>query len=120
MAAADPLLALADRAQHGSDAGGRVLRFRQRARDLVLQPQQLIALYAPGDVPADAAISLEAPIRVEDRLAAHVHISQRAVLHVPAENEIAKRLVALELRAVRGPVAIERREIRRLPARLAQ
>src|SRR5258706_220762 len=75
MAAADPALAVADGAQHRLDAAARVLRLRQRPDDLVLQAQQLIVLYAPGDVPGDAAISLEPPVRVEDRLAAHAHVS---------------------------------------------
>src|SRR5438105_55870 len=80
------------------------------------------ALGAPprGDVLADAAISGELARLVEDRLAAERDPGRAAAGGDALHLEVLERLVALELRAVPGPVLLAQVRRRLLPASAAE
>src|SRR2546425_8741696 len=56
----------------------------------------LLAARPFGDVAPDAVVALEPALLVEDRLSAHAEIAQLPRAVVAQEDEIGKRLVALE------------------------
>src|SRR5258708_20577635 len=68
------------------------------------QPEQLLAALPRVDVAADAAIAAKAAVGVEHRLAANRQPHGATVAGGPLHLEVAKWLVALELRAVACPV----------------
>ena len=94
---------LARKAQHVAGGGIDVDKAHGRAIDQINPvfggvhghaeaPQILFALLALGDVLADAAIACKTAVGSENRLAAHLHITPRAIAVGPADLEIAERL----------------------------
>src|SRR5262249_18504286 len=74
---------------------------------------------ARSDIAADAPITLEPALGVEDRLAAHAGIFQLAVGTKPAKLQVVKRLMRLEQRTVRRPIGLGHVERGQVQARLA-
>src|SRR5258708_38563610 len=68
------------------------------------QPEQLLAALPRGDVAAGAAIAAKAAVGVEHRLAANRQPHGATVAGGPLHLEVAKWLVAPEVRAGGGPV----------------
>src|SRR6185369_3478681 len=91
----------------------------QAARDGMLEAEQLLVAAPIGDVLADAAVAAETPEFVEHRMAADADMAHLACAVAALVDEVAKRLVRLEHRAVRRPLRFADAEHRQLPAGLA-
>src|SRR6185369_2291241 len=91
----------------------------QAARDGMLEAEQLLVAARIGDVLADAAVAAETPELVEHRMAADADMAHLAAAVAALVDEVAKRLVCFEHRAMRGPLRFADAEHRQLPARLA-
>ena len=97
--------------------GGRyVVGFGKHAGDGVLEAQALLGALVLGNVAADAAVALEVPLGVEDRLAADREPAAAAARRRALHLEVAERLVALEARTMRGPVGFAQVRRRLVPA----
>ena len=73
---------------------------------------------ALGDVPADAAVTDEPPVLVENRHAGHRDVALAAVRGCSSKFEVAKRQVRIERRAVLPPGLFVGLQVGHLPARL--
>src|SRR5258706_8664416 len=118
VAAADPVLGLAHRADHLDQAAGAELGRGKHARHPVLQAQQLLGAFLRGDLAPDAAIAGELAVGAKDRLAAHFHVAQAAVAKLAPHQEVVEGCSRLEDRAMRFPAAFDLEPA--LPALLAE
>ena len=116
VAAAVPAFGFADRPQRALQGGRYVVGFGKHAGDGVLEAQALLGALVLGNVAADAAVALEVSLGVEDRLAADREPAAAAAWRRPLHLEVAEWLVALEARAVRGPVGFAQVRRRLVPA----
>ena len=106
VAAALPALGLADRADHRLQRLARAVRIGETAGDDVLQAQQLIRAGARGDVLGDAAVALEALLRVEHGLAARADVARIALRIDALVDEVGEGLSRLEQGPVRLPASV--------------
>ena len=114
-----PAHGLAHRLDDARNRFAQRVGIREDLRHRMLDRLALLRLLVLGDVLADAAITPEAALRVEHRLAADADPAELAVGAGAQILEIVERLVRQQRALVRLPLRIAHPVARHLPARLA-
>ncbi len=104
--AALPALRLRYRANYRLQRLGCAVRFGKRAGNHVLEAQELLGARARGDVPADAAVALEALLRVEHGLPARGDVARLTLRIDTLVDESGKGPPGFEQSLVRFPASV--------------
>ena len=114
-----PALGFADGVQHRLQRGADAVGVGQAARDGMLQSEHALRAHLHGDVFGDAAVAAKHAVVVEHRVAADVDFAQPAGRIRSLVDEVAKRQMRFERRAMLAPLRLGHAADRQLPARLA-
>src|SRR6267142_861195 len=120
IAAAVPVLRLADRLHHRAQRVRDALRIGEIARHRVLERKETLLAPAVRHIAADAAVAEEFAARGEHRLAADGEEPCLAIRVDAPDLEVAERLARIQRRPVRRPAGRIGMDRRYLPAGLAQ